>query len=481
MSDLRWEVKIGSPVVASDGEFGHLQQLLMDPCRERLVALVVRQRGITPLHDYLVPEGKIVEATDHEVRLNLDREQLEALSNYWASAGLLVEGHNYQVDDEVVAVRGIEGFELYRSPNSKGTGWTERLPIDAGQKHLVFLSGAGHCVLCNGEFVGQATRVLFDPHGKIKSFVLADGQFSGLDLIVPAAWIREIDKENIHLSVDADDLEILQEYVPDNTLAENVLNALWNDEILQRTGFKEFSVVVRDGIVRLEGHAATPMNKIRAGRAAGLVSGVLGLVNNLVVDPDLVIEVAQALGENKLTKIEQISVGAQDGVITLTGAVRSQTVREAAETAAGGVPKVRGVRNLLKAPGMVVNPLDEQVRQPSIGIQVYASDKFLGQVEKVVINKRNRRVTAFVASGSFLAPGATGDDTSLVLPVYLERRFLVSMDQVRFEGDSLVQLNINLEEAARIPSYQPGNFMHPPEGWQPPYPYQPDEVLFMRE
>jgi hypothetical protein len=38
MIGIRWEVKIGSPVFATDGECGHLQQLLLNPHQERVVA-----------------------------------------------------------------------------------------------------------------------------------------------------------------------------------------------------------------------------------------------------------------------------------------------------------------------------------------------------------------------------------------------------------------------------------------------------------
>ena len=48
----------------------------------------------------------------------------------------------------------------------------------------------------------------------------------------------------------------------------------------------------------MRGHVATLLNKHRAEQAARSVAGVLGVENHLVVDDELVIDVAQALGRD---------------------------------------------------------------------------------------------------------------------------------------------------------------------------------------
>jgi hypothetical protein len=52
---------------------------------------------------------------------------------------------------------------------------------------------------------------------------------------------------------------------------------------------------------------------------------------------------------------------------------------------------------------------------------------------------------------------------------------------VRYETDSSVLLDVSSVEAARYRDVNSTDFGSPPEGWQPPYPYHRDDVLFVRE
>ena len=71
MIEPRWEVKIGSRMTTTDGDYGRLQQLLVDPGPERVVGLLVRPHGWLPYHPVIVPENVIAEATDSSVLLEV--------------------------------------------------------------------------------------------------------------------------------------------------------------------------------------------------------------------------------------------------------------------------------------------------------------------------------------------------------------------------------------------------------------------------
>ena len=225
----------------------------------------------------------------------------------------------------------------------------------------------------------------------------------------------------------------------------------------------------------------TPANRSRAEEAARLVSGVLGIENHLVGDEELVVQVAQALGTDKRTGPEFVLVGAQNGVIILNGEVASAAIREAAEEVAASVPQVRGVVNYLRAPQVVVDPETQQVLQPPIGREVYATDMFLGCVERVIIDPHNRRVTAFVTSGNFTELLRAGEHGSLDEYPQRERHIVVPVGVVGYETDSSVMLSIRAGAAAQYRDFNPANFVFPPEGWQPPFPYHSEDVLFERK
>jgi osmotically-inducible protein OsmY len=315
----------------------------------------------------------------------------------------------------------------------------------------------------------------------VKGFVLHTGPLFGRNVIVPLLWIREVNWDHVYLSVVKPDLEGLPDYRLDDALAAEVKAALWSDEILRNTDYNEIGVSVKDGFVRLQGHVSTWRNKTRTEEAACSIPGVLGVQNDLVLDQDLANRVAQALGNNEYTRSARISVGAKNGFITLNGRVDCANIREAAETIAASVPQVRGVINTIQAPNVVIDPKEYLVWQPLIGKEVSATDMQLGHVERVIINPRNRRVTAFVVRGAFPDPAGKDNFRSPGEEAQPEQSVVIPIEAVRYATDSSVLLEVGGAEAALYRSFELADFINPPAGWQPPYPYHWKQVLFVRE
>jgi osmotically-inducible protein OsmY len=356
----------------------------------------------------------------------------------------------------------------------------ESQPTESGREDLALRVRAGDQVFCRDEHVGGVSLILLNPTGRVEGFVMHTGHLPGRNLIVPVAWVQEAERENVYLSVERWVLESLPDYRPDDALAADVDNALCADDILRMGDYHVIDVTVQDGIVRLRGHVDTRMNKSRAEDAARSVAGVLRVENHLVVDADLVMGVAQVLSRDDRTRLARVAVGARNGYIVLSGQVASAAVREAAEEVAASVPQVRVIINHLQAPNVVVDPQEQQVLEPPIGRDVYATHELLGHVERVIINPHNRRVTAFVAHGYY--PDLLHMDergVSNEIPQQ-ERRVVVPISVMRCETGSTVLLNVDSCEAARYRDFNSADFVSPPEGWQPPYPYCWDDVLFER-
>jgi len=477
MVEPRWEVKIGSPVTATDGDYGRLQQLLVDPGQERVVGLLVRPHGWLPYHPVVVPENVIADASENEVRLNINREQVEALPEYLPDAVLVMDGRNYEVHDKWSPIGGKQ-VEVGSAANLEAGGMISNPFTRPEPHHLGLLVRAGQRVFCREEPAGWVALLLLEPDGRVTGFVLHTGPLIGRNLIVPITWVHQVDGNRVYLSVGKKDLRGLHDYGLDDALMVDVKNALWSDEILRNTDDKEIGISVEDGVVRLRGHVVTQRNKRKAEDAARSVPGVLDVENCLIVDDDLVLQVAQTLGKNELTRSERIAVGAQNGFITLNGEVGSAAIRDAAEAIAASVPQVRGVVNYLHAPNIIIDYKDEPIWQPYIGQEVSAADMQLGQVEKVVIDPRNRRVTAFVARGYFPDPQ---DKDGYRLPSdepQEERRIVIPMHVVGSVTDGSVLLEVSGAEAALCRSFELADFIDPPAEWQPPYPYRWEQVLF---
>jgi osmotically-inducible protein OsmY len=346
------------------------------------------------------------------------------------------------------------------------------------QHRLAIGIRAGQHVFCKDGYLGRVELLFLNPSGKIKGFVLRTGDWIHHDFIVPVDWVQKVDQENVHLSVKKQALKQLDEYVTDAVLAGEIDHAIWENNALWRTQFSEIDTTVQDGIVTLRGYVPKVTDKLLVENAVKIVAGVLGVENRLIADYDLTIQVAQALGRDERTRLAMVSVNVQNGVVSLSGHVEKTSTLYAAEEIAASVPNVRGVMNAIQAPGVHVDPAENRFLQPPIGAKVYAADIQLGTVDKVIIQPHNRRVTAFVVHGFFPDPKINDLSQSLSEDTFQERRVVLPSRLVRFETDSSVYLDINGMEAAEYSDFNDAQYCPPPDGWQPPYPYRNQEILF---
>ena len=109
---------------------------------------------------------------------------------------------------------------------------------------------------------------------------------------------------------------------------------------------------VADGVVTLNGSAPSLASKRLAGVLAWWVPGVRDVVNGMAVDPPeedapILIEeaVKLALEQDPFLNASQIRVGVRHAVVRLTGLVKSERAREAAEADAWAVFGVDDVIN----------------------------------------------------------------------------------------------------------------------------------------
>jgi osmotically-inducible protein OsmY len=137
----------------------------------------------------------------------------------------------------------------------------------------------------------------------------------------------------------------------DAEIRSNVIDEMAYDPAVT---VRDVAVVVERGIVTLSGVADSYGTRQAAEQAAWRVGGVIGVNNNIVVDPtqlgmptdaEITAYLRDRMEKDFLVPKGRITVSVRDGIVTLRGSVDLHLQREAAYEEAADAKGVRGVNN----------------------------------------------------------------------------------------------------------------------------------------
>jgi osmotically-inducible protein OsmY len=135
----------------------------------------------------------------------------------------------------------------------------------------------------------------------------------------------------------------------DSDLRRDVERELeWDPSVNER----HIGVAVDDGVVTLTGRVGSFSERSRAERAVERVAGVRGIANEIEVkseyertDADIAKAAVDALKWNVMVPSDKVAVKVDRGWVTLTGEVRWDFQRRAAENAIRHLAGIRGITN----------------------------------------------------------------------------------------------------------------------------------------
>jgi osmotically-inducible protein OsmY/sporulation protein YlmC with PRC-barrel domain len=352
---------------------------------------------------------------------------------------------------------------------------TDRTPVS------VLPIGVGQNVIFSDGYSGKITHLLADKDGRLERFVIQTRGWSRRKVIIPIESIEHIDGEDVYLSIAKYDLKRLPTYRPDDVLVAHVSHVLWADTILRQTDDRKIHVEVENGIAYLSGYVSFPSMSSGAERAALKVDGLWKVENDLTIDSDLKTAVAQAIGNDPLAKKARVFVGVNNGFVTLTGQAPDFESRRAAQEHAVAMPRVRGVINSIRVLGADIEAEDQRMLQPVVGTSIYATDMKIGTVEKVVIDPKNRLVTAILANAVLPEPDQMRPNWKWNQHDYSERRVLIPVETVRHLTSTSVFLKEEGALVAAFNNFDPGSYFPAPEVWEPLYPYKHTDILLPKQ
>ncbi|MCK6623594.1 MAG: hypothetical protein DPW09_06130 [Anaerolineae bacterium] len=462
MSIQRWEIKIGAPVEARDGPVGRVQQVVLNLGNKRVTALVVRQ-GMLFGQNIVVPIKAVAEATDKLIHLHLSSDQLQSQPVHYLP--FITASNGYGPGQVVLSLLG-QSHDDTRA--GQGVSGEPGAIIRAGQR-----------VECRDGDAGKVHWVLLDGHtGRVTHFVVRQGVLRRRDIMVPVEWVSEYHADHLKLAVDRVALDPLPEYLPDKEIENRIAQALWKDDLIRQgvLAYTPIEIVVQNGLAILRGHVNTSWERQRVEDIVQEVRGVQGLENRLVIDREVEVAVAQALGRDPRTRNYIVKVSSRFGRVFLQGRVPTLEIQTAAEEVTATVPQVRNVINRFRISRRPAAKTALQIVEPRIGQEVYAVNDSIGKVYQVVISPRSRWVSAVIVRGKL--PDLQQAKPRQLLEAWpqQERTIVIPAEGVDFVSTA-VFLTLTVLECAQLPDFNPASFVMPDAAWEPPFPYHREEVL----
>ncbi len=278
--------------------------------------------------------------------------------------------------------------------------------------------------------------------------------------------------------MNAADLDSTSLPRPDDDILADLWEGIWDVDVIRSSDRHSLAITVHDGVVDLEGHMSGAFNRQRVENIARSVPSVVAVHNQVVVDGELDLAVAQALTRDARTSAYLLPVGSHHGWVRVGGTVSCREVQAAAEAVAARVPSVRGVIAVPRVTGEPPAPTRRAV-QPLPGARVYAENGQTGTVAQVIINPQSRLVTHMVVRAN-----SSMDTDDVVGFRWFSGDYLVPVEAAEVVNDESVILAPQPPSISAYPLFEAAAYPPAPRvaAWRPPYPYAltPGVVRWLR-
>lgn len=210
------QFKHGAEVVSAGGrKVGSVDRVVLDPNTKEVSAIVVR-KGVLFVDDKVVPVSLIGSATEDQVALN--GGDFDRLPNFMETEYIAI---GVPPEEEANAALAAPlywyppiGSAMWGYPPV--SGYPPELAV-AGHKQIpegtVALHEGARVVSLDGRHVGDIERVITEAvTNRATHFVLTKGLFFPEKKLLPMAWVKSVDDEQVQLNVETAILEQVRPY-----------------------------------------------------------------------------------------------------------------------------------------------------------------------------------------------------------------------------------------------------------------------------
>jgi sporulation protein YlmC with PRC-barrel domain len=201
-------LELGTSVRCTDGDFGELADLVIDPTAKRVTHLVVRPEH-PPGPTQLVPIGRAQPAEGREVCLDCTVEEAGRFETVQEFAYLRLDDFPMADPSWDVGVEDVLAMPYYGNGDVGGyvSTYDENVSIsyDRVPKGEVEIRRASGVTSADGEHVGHVEGFLVDGDDQITHLVLERGHlWRKRDVTIPIGAVAKVETDDVTLSLTRD-------------------------------------------------------------------------------------------------------------------------------------------------------------------------------------------------------------------------------------------------------------------------------------
>jgi sporulation protein YlmC with PRC-barrel domain len=200
------EIPLNAQVECTDGVYGRLEFVLIDPVTDQVTYLVVKADS-SPNTEYNVPVEFVTETIDDTVRLSCSMAELEKMKPFIKTTFI-----EQQMPDYEEYRGGMYGMRPSYYMPYVVPEMTVKLPVETQQIPKGELAvNRGTRVEATDGYVGKVDEFVVNPeNGNITHFVMRTGHLWGKkDVIIPISAMGETRDDTVFVKLDKNQIESL--------------------------------------------------------------------------------------------------------------------------------------------------------------------------------------------------------------------------------------------------------------------------------
>lgn len=211
----------GTDILNTSGEkVAELHQIVIDPKTDQVTALIAKKGFLIP-KDKVIPISLVMESNDDFIKLYDFEGSYDDLEDYTEIHYVQAEADrkaDMMGEDKVAKAPLIPYPPAHRMglgyapniyyPDTRKTKVVKNIPEDQ-----VDIRKGANVIGLNGEHVGNVEEAVVNPETDVVThFVLSKGIFFTEEKLIPSAWVKGYDSNQLKLVVDSNIVEQLPEY-----------------------------------------------------------------------------------------------------------------------------------------------------------------------------------------------------------------------------------------------------------------------------